>query len=122
MSDLFVLGLLAHLVADWFLQNDWQAQHKPNLLHPAAWVHFGFHVAAMLVVWPWQGALIVAVSHALIDTRKPLRWWRTLIRQKQIDHTKEPGSFWNQAAMQVAFWQDQAAHIIVLGIGAWCLA
>lgn len=140
----FILGLLAHLFADWMLQNDWQATHKTDLRHPAAWVHFGCHLACMLIVWGfvWP-AFVVPVTHALIDTRKPLVWWRTLIGQKQVNmglivkaFDPPDGSYpsqrykatmpsdiasafgWNVAAMQVAFWQDQAAHILMLGIFA----
>lgn len=132
----FILGLLAHLFADWMLQNDWQANHKTDLRHPAAWVHFGCHLTCMLIVWGfvWP-AFVVPVTHALIDTRKPLVWWRTLIGQKQVDMLmfnrvlgtppdcidigRMKAAFgWNVAAMQVAFWQDQAAHILALGIFA----
>ncbi len=115
-ADLFILGLAAHLFADWFLQTDWQAQHKVKLTHPAAWVHFGCHMICMVIVWPWWAAAIVAVTHSLIDTRVPLVWWRSLIGQKQFDSSKD--TWWNVAAMSVAFWQDQAAHVIVLAIVA----
>lgn len=132
MADLFVLGLIAHLVADWFLQNAWQANNKSNLRHPAAWVHWCLHNACMLVAWWYTnphatvaslwGALIVPVTHLLIDTRKPLVWWRKLIGQTVVDPEQDPGSFHNQAATHVAFWQDQAAHIIVLGIASAIIA
>lgn len=115
-ADLFILGLLAHLFADWFLQNDWQAANKVDLRHPAAWVHFACHLVCVAVVWPVLGALVVAVTHALIDTRKPLVWWRTLLGQKQWRADQSPTH--NTAAMLVAFWQDQAAHFLVLGFAA----
>lgn len=115
-ADLFILGLIAHLIADWFFQNEWQSTHKPNLRHPAAWVHFGLHLACMAAVWPVLGALVVAVTHALIDTRKPLVWWRTFAGQTQwrVDQPAEK----NAVAVHVAFWQDQAAHLIVLAVVA----
>lgn len=119
-ADLFILGLLAHLLADWFLQNEWQSTHKPDLRHPAAWVHFALHSACMVAVWPLAGAAVVAVTHALIDTRKPLVWWRTLIGQTQwrIDQKADK----NAIAVHVAFWQDQAAHLLVLGAVAAVLS
>lgn len=115
-ADLFILGLMAHLIADWFMQNAWQADNKANLRHPAAWVHFGSHLLLMALVWPFWAALAVAVSHALIDTRKPLVWWRTLMNQTQVrlDQKAEV----NAIAVHVAFWQDQAAHMIVLGLAS----
>lgn len=108
----------------------------------------------MLIVWPWYGAVAVAVTHALIDTRVPLIWWRTLIGQKQVDMARIRSAFtppveerrgtllqfkfgtfrnempeelangigWNVAAMQVAFWQDQAAHVLVLGVVSWLVS
>ncbi len=119
-ADLFVLGLMAHLLADWFLQNEWQSTHKPNLRHPAAWVHFGLHLACMAMVWPPAGAVAVAVSHALIDTRKPLAWWRDFAGQTvwRLDQPAEK----NAIAVHVAFWQDQAAHLLVLGFAAAVMA
>lgn len=119
MADLFVLGLLAHIVADWFLQSDVMAAKKSDLRSPWAWAHFACHLGCMLVVWPWLGALVVAASHALIDTRTPLVWWRRLMRQKSFDASKD--TWWNVTAMQVAFWQDQCAHLAVLGGVAWAL-
>ncbi|HRE87635.1 MAG TPA: DUF3307 domain-containing protein [Myxococcota bacterium] len=115
-ADLFILGLLAHLFADWFLQNDWQAANKVDLRHPAAWVHCALHLACLAVVWPLAAALAVALSHALIDTRKPLVWWRILLRQKQW-RADQPAET-NAVAVHVAFWQDQAAHLLVLGFVA----
>lgn len=115
-ADLFIAGLIAHLLADWLFQNEWQSTHKSDLRHPAAWVHFGLHFICMAAVWPIFGALIVAVTHALIDTRKPLVWWRTVIGQTQwrLDQPAEE----NAIAVHVAFWQDQAAHLLALGFAA----
>ena len=33
---LFERGLVAHLAADWVLQNDWMVRNKLSLRHPAA--------------------------------------------------------------------------------------
>lgn len=118
-ASAFVVGLLAHLVADWFFQNEWQAANKNNLTHPAAWLHFGAHAACMLAVWPWHAALIVAVTHALIDTRKPLIWWRARLRM--TSYSPNASAQQNAMAVHVALWQDQAAHAIVLGIVAACV-
>ena len=121
MSSLFLHALLAHIVADWFLQNDWQANHKTEWTHPAAWIHSGFHLGALLFVFRWEIALAVAVTHFLIDLRTPLIWWRTLIGMKQFDPAPEmKGSMHNQIAVHVAFWQDQMAHVAILIIA--CLA
>ena len=119
-ADLFILGLLAYLLAGWFLQYERQPTLKPDLRDPAAWVQFTLHSACMVAVWPLAGAAVVAVTHALIDTRKPLVWWRTLIGQTQwrIDQKADK----NAIAVHVAFWQDQAAHLLVLGAVAAVLS
>ena len=109
---LFEQALVWHLVADWLLQNEWM-QNKTNLLHPAAWVHSGIHLLGLLVLFPTWLALLVGLSHLLIDTRKPLIWWRTFFRQ-----TQDPS---NPASMHVAFWGDQVAHIAIIAIAVGVL-
>lgn len=105
---LFEQALVWHLVADWLFQNEWQANNKTNLLHPAAYVHSGIHLLGLLVIFPLWIALLIALTHLLIDTRKPLVWWRKLIRQ-----TTDPA---NPATIHVAFWGDQVVHILVLAL------
>lgn len=96
-------------------KDDWQANHKTNWTHPAAWIHSGFHLGALLFVFRWEIALAVAATHFLIDLRTPLIWWRKLIGMKQFDPRPEmEGSMHNQIAVHVAFWQDQMAHIAIL--------
>jgi hypothetical protein len=110
---LLLWGIVAHLICDWLLQNEWMALNKISLRHPAAYVHSGIHLCGLLLVFPWPWALGLAVSHLLIDTRKPLIWWRTLIRQ-----TTDPT---NPASIHVAFWGDQVAHISCLALAAGLL-
>lgn len=111
MANLFVCGLLAHLFADWFLQNEWQAQNKVSLKHPAAYVHSGIHLCALLFVFAWPVAVALAVLHLIIDTRRPLQWWRRTFRM-----TTDPA---NPVSLHVAIWQDQVAHILLIGVAAF---
>ena len=104
MSDLLILGIVAHLVADWLLQNDWMARNKASLRHAAAWVHGAIHFALMLLVFAWPVALLVALTHMLLDTRRPLAWWRRAFRQ-----TRE-----GDVALHVAIWGDQVAHVVTI--------
>lgn len=107
-TDLFVWGLVAHLFADWFLQNAYLALNKTSLRHPAAYIHSGIHFFALLWVFPLGAASLLAVSHLLIDTRVPLQWWRRAYAQT----TDGP------AMIPFAMWQDQAAHLIALAVAA----
>lgn len=109
-TGLLAWGIVAHLIADWPLQNAWIAEHKalrqirwrpagttdgpdgnvwPRLAmapgewwdrHPAAFVHAGIHGALLAAVFGWP-AILVALAHLIIDTRTPLAWWSALIRQ-----------------------------------------
>lgn len=105
---IFEKALLIHLVCDWLLQNEWMALNKKDLRHPAAWVHSGIHFVGLCLVFPAWVALLVAVIHALVDTRVALITWRHLIRQ-----TTDPA---NPASLHIAFWGDQVVHLVVLAL------
>lgn len=98
--------IVAHLIADWIFQNDWMARNKTSLKHPAAWVHGGIHLIAMLFVFPILVAIGIAIVHMLIDTRKPVQWW-----QRIYGHTTE-GPY----ALTVSIWLDQVFHIAVIAL------
>ena len=110
MTDIILAGVLIHLFVDWFLQTDWMAQNKMKWAgywpHPAGIVHAGLHGLFMLLVFPPLAALLVAVLHWALDMRVPLIWWRKALRQ-----TTDPN---NPAALHVAIWQDQVAHVLVI--------
>jgi hypothetical protein len=72
---LFEKALVAHLVADWILQNDWMARNKISLRHPAAWIHSGIQGLCLGIALGWQAGLVLGFLHLFIDTRIPLRWW-----------------------------------------------
>jgi hypothetical protein len=109
-TDLLVWGVVAHLVADWLLQNEWQATNKTNLRHPAAWVYCGIHMLALLFVFPEGWACGIAAAHLLIDTRRPLQWWRRVIRQTTDSQ--------NPLSLHVAIWGDQVLHIAIIAVVA----
>lgn len=108
---LFYRGIVLHLIADWLLQNHWMANNKADLRHPAAWVHGAIHFAAMLFVFPVHISVAIAITHMLIDTRKPLVWWRKVYRQTTID-------MHDHAGWHVAIWGDQVIHIVCIAIAA----
>ena len=103
----FERGLIANLIADWVLQNDWMARNKVSLRHPAAWVHGGIHALLLGIALGWQAGLVLALIHMLVDTRKLATWWRTVFRQ-----TSE-----GQTGLMVKVVLDQVLHIVA--IAAW---
>src|SRR5580765_2976094 len=107
-TSLLLWGIVLHLFIDWILQNDWQAQNKSDILHPAAYVHSGLHLLGLLLVFPAWMAGIIAIIHLLIDTRVPLQFWRKIYRQTTT----------GDVALHVAMWGDQVLHISVLAVAA----
>lgn len=107
-TELLVWGGMAHLVADWLLQNEWMAVHKVDLRHPAAWVHAGCHTMLLGLVFPWPGGLCLGFAHLLIDTRKPRVWWSTLLQQTQK----------GEMGVHVALWVDQVMHLACIALAA----
>lgn len=104
---LFEKALIMHLIGDWLLQNHWMAENKPNLRHPAAWIHMAIHVVLVGIALGWLGGLVLGILHMLIDTRKPFLWWRSLFRMTADGPT----------SVHVAIWTDQVLH--VLCIAGW---
>jgi hypothetical protein len=102
----FERGLIANLVADWVLQNDWMARNKASLRHPAAWVHGGIHALLLSLALGWQAGLVLALVHVLVDTRKPATWWQTLFRQTSQ----------GQVGLIVKMGLDQVLHITAIAL------
>lgn len=111
-AEYLVWLAVAHLVADWLLQNDWMATNKTNLKHPAGWVHGAIHLLASWLFIPFIFALLVAATHVIIDTRKPMRWWFDFFGLKTE----------GEAGIQVAIWSDQVAHIFILSLVSLAVA
>ncbi|MGA2505456.1 MAG: DUF3307 domain-containing protein, partial [Anaerolineales bacterium] len=95
-------------IADWLLQNEWMAKNKTSLRHPAGYVHGLIYMICLMGVYPFWAALIVSITHILIDTRKPLQWWRRIFKRTP---NAEEGS-------QISLGEDQALHLVILAVMA----
>lgn len=102
----FERGLVAHLVADWLLQNTWMAVNKTSLRHPAAWVHAGIHTLCLSLALDPISGLVLGVVHLLIDTRVPLNWWFRFFKNRGGPPLPDV----------VAIGTDQALHIATIAI------
>ncbi len=106
MLTLFERAVLAHLIADWLLQNNWMALNKTNLRHPAAWVHAGIHAICLgLAIGPMGGA-VLGLVHLVLDTRVPVDWWIRVYK----------GSATAPDARLIALWTDQVLHIAIIAV------
>ena len=106
----FERGFVAHLIADWILQNDWMALNKTDLRHPAAWTHASIHGVCLGLALGWWAGVVLGIVHLLIDTRVPVNWWmRTFKRCHETSESK-----------LIAVWLDQTLHIV--SIAVWVAA
>jgi hypothetical protein len=106
----FERALVAHLVADWILQNDWMARNKASLLHPAAWTHSAIQGICLGLALGWQAGIALGFAHLLIDTRIPLTFWIRVF--KKSDYAPEAGV--------IAMGLDQTLHIVCIAL--WLMA
>ena len=126
-SDLLIWGIVAHLIADWPLQNDWMANNKAKLGHPAGIVHAAIHGTALLIVFGYWPAVVLAMAHYLIDLRKPVAWWSRLVRQTQpvlnriVDGKGAPIVLYD-IGTEVRFWTDQVFHVACIAVAALVVA
>lgn len=116
-SDLLVWGLVLHLIGDWLFQNDWMANNKKNLKHPAGYVHAGIHGIILSLVFGWA-AIPLAIVHLLIDTRTPVTWWAQLIRQTPATVLVVNKYPLMSVGSVVRLWVDQVFHIACVAVAA----
>lgn len=148
-TGLMIWGLVAHLIADWPLQNEWMALNKMKRRmrerpypwndgteqvpgpwwdrHPAAYVHAGSHGVLLALVFGWV-AVPLALVHLVIDCRWPVEKWSQLVRQTQPTG-KRAVSYPDlrsvpvvDIGLEVRFWNDQVFHIICIAIAALIVA
>lgn len=102
----FERALIAHLVGDWILQNDWMARNKSSLRHPASWTHSMIQGVCLGLALGWKAGPWLGFAHLLIDTRVPLGWWIRVF--KKSDAAAD--------AATIAIGLDQTLHIVCIAI------
>ena len=99
--------LIAHLVGDYLLQNDWMAVNKKRRTWPCL-VHVFLYTLAVAVFTGW-GVLplaIVAVTHFIQDRTSIIAWWMRFNRQEGF--AKPPLAPWSVIVV------DNVWHLLTL--------
>lgn len=107
--NLFESLLIAHFIGDWMLQNNWMAMNKTKVIWVRA-LHCLIYSACFFWLPFWWIAYIF-VTHFIIDSYKPLYWFRRLKGDfKNMDEFIE--SFNTPAGFYVNVTLDQIFHIL----------
>ncbi len=112
---LFESLVLAHLVGDYLLQTDAEANQKMHgsILNLPLWKHVAKYTASCAVPLWYFGIsfwflIPIFVTHLFFDRRWPIIWWRRhVMRNSEESITK---MFW------LTIMVDQIFHVIVLGL------
>jgi hypothetical protein len=90
MSDFFINLLFGHLFGDYVLQNNWMALSK-NRIGFNGWfvctVHCFIYTITCLIftmIFSWKFALLVFISHFLIDKFSLADKWLVIIKGRSI--------------------------------------
>ena len=107
--------LIGHLIGDWVLQNDWMAKGKKRgLVTLPGMTHFSVYTISIIailrlgsqasggVVLTTQMALLIFVSHWLIDATSVVNHWMRFCGQSDIP--------------MVRIMVDQTFHLLILAI------
>ncbi len=113
--------IMAHLIGDWLLQTEWQAQNKATnwtalLIHIIIYhlVMFAFlYLSFDFALMPLGISVgFLALTHSILDRQKFVGW---LMRTLRIRVVRD-----NQKWLSVAV--DQALHILLMGVATLYLS
>lgn len=113
--NVFEMLVLAHFIADWLLQSEYQATEKFNgkFFNSALITHCMVYTLCFVpVFWiahlNWLWLLPIFWSHMFLDRRWPVKWWiRNVMRTS--DETIEK-LFW------LVIVVDQVMHVLILAL------
>jgi hypothetical protein len=118
MADLFLLVLAGHLLGDFVMQTDWQANNKESSWRADLAHVLTYHVTLaglVLPVWhDWRAVWFLGISaatHAFVDRRWPTRLLLGYTGSKNFATV-----FWGVIAT------DQALHLSILAISFYWLS
>ena len=113
--------LLAHIVGDWLLQTEWQANNKIHKWQALLSHVIVYHLVILAVLIAWFGfrnttvyitVAVLAVTHAVLDLRRPVEWIMKMLRH----------SVTNQSERWLVIVIDQSIHIILIGLASLFLS
>ena len=113
--------LLAHLVGDWLLQTEWQANNKTHKWQALLSHVVVYHLIILAVLIAWFGlrnvnvyitVAVLAATHAVLDLRWPVEWIMKTFRH----------SVTNQSEYWLVIVVDQSIHNILLGLASLFLS
>lgn len=99
--------LVAHLVGDYLLQNDWMAQNKKARSWPC-FVHVAIYtlIVAIFTGWPLAILGVVFVTHFIQDRTRLVNFYMAAIGQDRF--AEPPMAPWSLIVV------DNVLHIVVL--------
>ncbi len=106
--------LIAHLVGDFLLQNDWMAKGKKR----SSWIcacHVLFYMMPFFFTeLQWWQLLLIAIEHWIQDRTNLVTWWMKTVGQE--DFSRPPMAPWSVILV------DNTWHLLwivfVLGLGS----
>ena len=103
--------LIAHLVGDYLLQNDWMAQGKKT----SSWictVHVSLYMLPfMFLGLTWWQMLLIGTQHYFQDRFNSVQWYMRLIGQKEF--ARPPMAPWSVIVV------DNAFHLLWISLVVW---
>ena len=101
--------IVAHLVGDFLLQNEWMAsrKNKPGGAIPCL-VHVVLYMLPFLLIGLlWWQLVLIAVQHYIQDRTELTLWW--------MRHYKRASPQWTEGNLYV----DQAIHLVWIQAVVW---
>lgn len=122
----FVLCLMAHMIGDYFIQNDWMALEKTKRWWPAI-VHGVTYTLPFIPLvywldtqWPLLALLVIGGTHIVLDhyyAAKHVIWFRNQFAPKAYRPPHTPTGFGVDRPDWIAVWLmiivDNCIHMII---------